>query len=226
MYDGHICVAGIGTATGMRVRPVVASGRLEGVLLAARGGPFAVGNIVDIGRTEPHGSKPEIEDVRLEPEKCRLVRAAASDEFFALLRAASSPDLSEIGPALMRRGGGFVLEKGQGECSLAIVPASSVASIGIYTYENRKRVRFRWQNDTFLSVTDVRLYEADLETPNEGALERIQVRLRSRGEKFLCFGLSRASWTRPGDDRPYHWLQLNNVHISPMVDWSAAPGGL
>src|SRR5712692_67125 len=72
MYDYHACAAGIDMDTGKRVRPVQL-GRLSSRLLASRGGPLDIGNVVDFGRCRPCGKPPEIEDVRFDQRGVRLL---------------------------------------------------------------------------------------------------------------------------------------------------------
>jgi hypothetical protein len=56
-----ICVAGL-DRDGRHIRPVPRHGRLTEDDLAAAGGPFAIGAVVDLGATRPCPSPPEVED--------------------------------------------------------------------------------------------------------------------------------------------------------------------
>ena len=61
MQKGFICVAGVDLATGQHVRPVLRS-QMRKELLARYGGPFDIGNIVELGWTKWIGTRPAMED--------------------------------------------------------------------------------------------------------------------------------------------------------------------
>jgi hypothetical protein len=63
------------------------------------------------------------------------------------------------------------------------------------------------------SVTDVRLVKPDFKTPNQKKIEIAQQKLVKEVSAIICVGLTRP-WTKPGDDRRRHWLQVNNIHFS------------
>jgi hypothetical protein len=62
-------------------------------------------------------------------------------------------------------------------------------------------------------VTDLRLFEADGQTPDRSTILRVN-RLIQRGDVYLSVGLTRR-FTKPGETRMRHWLQINNVHVFP-----------
>jgi hypothetical protein len=65
-----------------------------------------------------------------------------------------------------------------------------------------------------LSVTDIRLYEADHQTPKENLIKQINRRMQDGNPVILSLGLTRPF--RPDDDTvEQHWLQLNNIHLKP-----------
>ena len=217
MYDYHACAAGVDIDTGKRVRPVQL-GRLSSRLLASRGGPLDVGNVVDFGRCRPCGKAPEIEDVRFDPRGVRLLKSMASPEFFATLRRSAAESLDVIGPALVRFGNALTTASGKGSRSLVILRATEMPIITI----NNGRLRFKWLDGIWLSVTDVRLYGHDLATPDEEKLASLKRAMQSADEMLLSFGLGRA-WQQPGDDQERHYLQLNNIHVPNWPDWRLSP---
>ncbi len=208
MQGGHICVAGIDVDKNKRVRPV-AGESLSARLLATKGGPLDVRRVVDIGRTAPRRSRPEIEDVRFEPRSIRPLATMPSAEFLQRLAKLASPDLGAIGRDLQPHGRNLVVPEGKGKCSLVIVRATD--PLRVHT-NAAGRLRLAWQEDVELPITDLRLFEDDLRTPNVARTKWLQRQLAGGGETFLCFGLG----------RPYegfHWLQLNNIHLNGDPGW-------
>lgn len=66
--------------------------------------------------------------------------------------------------------------------------------------------------DLDLSVTDIRLFEADHKTPKEDVMQRVNKLIQEGSPVVLSVGLSRAF--RPTDESPtQHWLQVNNIHV-------------
>ncbi len=217
MYDYHVCAAGIDIDTGKRVRPVVI-GRLSSRMLCNRGGPLDIGNVVDFGRCHPCGRPPEIEDVRFDQRRARLVRRMTETEFLATLRQTATDSLDAIGPALVRHGNALATESGKGSRSLVILRATETPMITM----SNGRLRFKWLDGVWLSVTDVRFYQHDLATPDEAKLASLKRALKSTGDVYLSFGLGRP-WKQPGDDRERHYLQLNNVNVPNWPDWRLCP---
>lgn len=208
MLGGRICMAGIDVDTGRRVRPVSQS-RFGSRLLASHGGIVGLGRVLDLGRTAPRRSPPEVEDTRFALAAMRHAETLDAAAFFARLQAATS-DLSAIGPDMKRLGRNLVVGSGKGRCSLVIVRTE--AAVRLYINE-KQRLRLAWDDGLSLPVTDVRLYTADLRAPDPAAVKVVQERLAAGGETFLCFGLG-----RPFED--HHWLQLNNIHLSTNPEWS------
>lgn len=217
MYDYHACAAGIDMDTGKRVRPVQL-GRLSSRLLASRGGPLDIGNVVDFGRCRPCGKPPEVEDVRFDQRAVRLLRVMSEAEFIETLRHATVDSLGAVGPELVRRGNGLTTASGKGLCSLVLLRALEKPVITIKDYGDGPRIRMQQQSGVSLSVTDVRLYEYDLATPDEAKLASLTRAMQSADEIMLSFGLGRA-WQQPGDDQERHYLQLNNLHVPNWPDW-------
>lgn len=213
MYDYHACAAGIDLDTGKRVRPVLL-GRLNSRLLSSRGGPLDIGNVVDFGRCRPCGKPPEVEDVRFDERGVRLLKSMTPSDFMATVSRSAADSIDVIGSALVRHGNALTTESGKGSRSLVILRAPETPLITI----NNERLRFKWLDGVWLSVTDVRLYQHDLKTPDDAKLASLKLALRSAADVYLSFGLGR-SWQQPGDDRERHYLQLNNIHVADWPDW-------
>jgi hypothetical protein len=212
MYDGHICVAGIDVDTGKRVRPVT-FGRLGAELLCIHGGPLDIGNVVEFEVIEHCGSAPEIEDVRCDPVGIRLVRSLSQPEFMAVLHRDSSYGLGAFGPSLIRIGDSMATPRGQGDASLALVRWSGTIMINSY-----KKIRASMGDGVWVSVTDVRLYQHDLLTPDESKVRRLSGAIGRSGVTVASLGLARA-WKQPEDDQERHYMQMNNIHPAQWADW-------
>jgi hypothetical protein len=208
MQGGHICVAGIDIDKNKRVRPVAAQA-LSARLLATNGGPLDIRRVVDIGRTAPRRSRPEIEDVRCDPRSIRSLTVMPGREFLQRLAALAAPDFAAIGPDLQRRGRNLVVSEGKGKCSLVIVRTTEMLRVHINA---EGRLRLAWENEIELPITDLRLFDKDLRTPDTAKAQSLQQQLEVGSETFLCFGLG-----RPFEG--FHWLQLNNIHLSTNPAW-------
>jgi hypothetical protein len=213
MRDGHICVAGIDPDTGERVRPV--SGPLSDALLRRNGGPFDIGAIVELGPCSRVGRPPEIEDVRFEPSRCVYRSDMPPREFYEMCESKSAKDLTAIGSDLKKFGRSLTTIEGLGNCSLVLVSTTDRPIVFINGYN---KLRFRYRDDTELSVTDVRLYKPNLIDPDTTMLLDLKRWVRDCDEFILSLGLGRP-WQQPEDDRPRHYLQLNNIHLKTNPGW-------
>ena len=118
MSPGFICVAGINQETGQHVRPTL-RGRLSVHLSASRGGPFNMGEIIDLGPTQFAGSAPEVEDYRFDWRNARSLGTTSPAQFWDLLHSHSSESLGDIfGNALRPHLSSYVLDPGRGIASL------------------------------------------------------------------------------------------------------------
>ena len=208
MQSGHICIAGIDIDKNKRVRPV-ASESLSGRLLVTNGGPLDVRRVIEIGRTAPRKSRPEIEDVRFEPRSIRLLETMPKSDFLARLAKLAASDLNAIGPDLQARGNNLVVPEGKGKCSLVIVRTLEQLTVRINA---NGRLRLAWRDGIQLPVTDLRLFKSDLQTPDPAKAYWLQQQFATGGETYLNFGLG-----RPFEG--FHWLQLNNIHLTANPGW-------
>lgn len=215
MSPGYICAAGVDLETGERVRPVISNEQLSAELLAKSGGPLDIGTIVDFGACRCCGVAPEVEDVQFAKGNAQAVGPMTITNFMTLLRESAQQSLGVIGDELFRDRDSLVTERGTGRRSLVILRASEAPYFGIYDRAYGKRLRFRWLDGVWLSITDVRLYEDDLVTPDEAKVAALRQAVKSADEIYLSFGL-----TRPFPERGNrHYLQLNNIHVPNWADW-------
>jgi hypothetical protein len=165
MQPGFICVAGVDVTSGRHVRPVLRS-RLTTDMLASKGGPFDMAELVDFSAVECCGRAPETEDYFFNPRSVRAVRLLTPTNFWQLLRHIARDSLAQIfGPSLTSFRRGCVVDLDSGEVSLGCL-------VPVYTphlYVNgfgKVRARIRDGGNTFdLSVTDLRLYDMDHGSP-------------------------------------------------------------
>lgn len=213
MEVGYICVAGLEWETGRHVRPVIVNQRLTVDLLRSRCGPFELGAVVDLGPTRYVGQAPEVEDHAFVPERARHCGRLTGQQFWEMLRQCAGTSLLEMFGDLEPDGrAGYSMEEGGGRASLGcLVPVGRPE-----LYVNRRgKTRLRvCDNDlaSELSVTDIRLVEADHQTPKKDIVEQIQGQIASGCEVIVGVGLTRPFRKTDGTDAR-HWLQANNVFV-------------
>ncbi len=223
MQEG-MCVGGVIVGTQQHVRPVLKRESLETSHLSVHGGPFDIANIVDLGQANPRPQSPHIEDHVFDPERASLRGQATENEFWQLLRDLCKPTLKDIfGDELRRLGGsGCGTDEGCGQASLGCL--SPMANPQIYVQEwpgSKPKIRMRFTDGELtpdVSVTDIRLYEADHVTPDVATVERVKQAIAKSAEVILSVGLTRA-WSSSSDYPPVHWVQVNNVHLVERPTW-------
>ncbi|HLZ25637.1 MAG TPA: hypothetical protein VKQ30_26225 [Ktedonobacterales bacterium] len=218
MQSGYICVAGIETVTGKHIRPVL-RGRLTNSLLVRYGGPFDMGAVVQLGSVRYEGRPPEVEDYAFEPVHAHRLSVAAPADFWSLLQRTALPALAGIfGPSLTSHGPGCVVARGEGIASLGcLTPASRP-----YLYiSDAGKIRVTVTDGQFhanLSVSDLRFYEPDQQTPARATVAAAAQRIQAGVDVLLSVGLGRP-YRAAGDDVERHWLQVNNIHLADDPTW-------
>jgi len=213
MTAPRICVAGIETETFEHVRPTTpAYDLITRRLLRQEGGVFRMGAVVDLGPVTPEPAPPESEDHRFQTNRARHVEDLADFAFLDLLDEVASPSLQDgFGPELERVGWKYAVDAGTGDRSLAVLKARRRPALEIDDKYGRLQLLFNDPDQrTYLSVTDVRFFEADHHTIRRDVVADVAGRLRSGVEAFLMLGLARA-YRASHDDRDRHWLQLNGL---------------
>ena len=225
MRENHVCVAGVDLETGRHVRPVLAWGHLAPDVLSRNGGPFDIGNVVDLGAAKHCPQKPHVEDHGFRPSEATFVERFRDDDFWALLYSVSKPRLEEIfGSDLKRLGRSSCgTEVGKGEASLGCLRPTRTPRLqcGDRGQSGKPRIRIDVDDGHFranVSVTDLRLYHADHATPDRRTVTRIAQRLKGPGAVILGVGLTRA-FAASIEGRQQHWLQVNNVHLEADPTW-------
>jgi len=225
MERGYICAAGVNPDNWTHVRPVV-RGRVSEKMLAMNGGPFDIGAVVELGHTVDIGQAPSLEDRSFNPESAVRVDDLLPDDFWIVLRTVCKKTLRKtFGSDLQHTelSGGFhtcTLELGKGIASLGcLIPIK----MPLLYVNDRGRLRISVSDGELpctLPVTDLRLYEADHETPRHKAVADIVKRLGRGVDVILGVGVGRR-YQKTGDPVAKHWLQVNNIHLRDNPLWKA-----
>ncbi len=188
-------------------------------LLALNGGPFDMASMVDLGPVKYCGKAPELEDHCFYFLNVRSMGLVSSERFWQLLQTIARTSIVEIfGSTTKTHRRGCIVDVGTGKASLGcLIPAAPP----IVSLTSNGHIRANITDGTFtvnLSVTDLRLYEADHKTPKENLIREINARIQDRTPVILSVGLTRP-WRHPDDTVERHWLQVNNVHLKDKVVW-------
>jgi hypothetical protein len=119
------------------------------------------------------------------------------------------------------------VEPGRGQTSLGVLIMSlNKPELVIVPNRPRDQIRIKLRTGRFplnVSVTDIRLYQADHVTPDPAAVESAQLKIASASEILLGVGLTRAYADWLSDQPPRHWLQVNNLHFEDDPFWNLSP---
>jgi len=227
MHRGNICVAGVDSKTHRHVRPVVPYQSLPAGLLARHGGPFDMGRLVDLGSARARPKPPHVEDHEFGPWDAKSAGEVTAEEFWNLLHLMSETDLAEIFGDGFRQvsPGRLGTDPDRGEASLGCLRPEGRPRLYLQRVRDGKpriRIEFddgRLQGDA--GVTDLRLFGTDHATPDEDRVRGVAKWIQDSREVILGVGLTRKY--RASDDAPYfHWLQVNNIHLSEDPLWQLA----
>lgn len=221
MQPGYICVAGLDLQTNTHVRPVLAGSRLTIDLLKHKGGPFDIAVVVDLGTTQPRGRAPETEDHVFDPAQLTAVKDLEAERFWKVPKSVSQKTLKEIfGKKLHPQRSGCAVDEGTGSASLGCLLPATPPEVFINSWG---KVRARINDGIFdidLSVTDLRFYQDDQQTPRAKVVADVQRRIKNGAGVIISVGLARAFLAR-GDTARRHWLQVNNIHLEDDPTWQA-----
>ena len=229
MKHGNVCVAGVNVEDGEQVRPVLRLGQLRAGDLAPSGGPFDLATVVGLGPVQPVPTLPQAEDHEF---KARAVRAVGPVEprlFWEMLEFLARPSLRTLFGDELRRVGksAAAVSEVRGVASLGCLRPSAPPRLYVTTRpDGRRSVRIRLRDDQldlYVSVTDLRLYLADGETPDEERVRAINRRMEEGEGVLLSVGLTRA-FASAADREPVHWLQVNNLHLERTPCWRLDDG--
>jgi hypothetical protein len=199
-------------------------GQLPIELLARYGGPFDMGDVIELGTTTPAGSPPAIEDHTFDPANAVVVGAMHPNDFWNWLSLKSKTRLIAIFGSHLHATptGRGTLSLGTGLASLGLLVPQTRPSLYIqYRDGHLHQVRMDVSDGDFdldLAVTDIRLYGEDHLTPSPPAVQAIAARLGSEIGVILGVGLSRPYAPRPSAPA-VHWLQVNSIHLADDPGW-------
>lgn len=221
MQPGYICVAGLDFQTNAHVRPVLAGSRLTIDLLKRKGGPFDIAVVVDLGDAQPRGTPPEIEDHVFDPAQLTVVNELTAERFWKVLKSVSHKNLKDIfGKNLQPQRKGCAVDEGTGSASLGCLSPATPPEVYMNGWG---KLRTKITDGTFevdLSVTDLRLYLHDQQTPRTKVVADVQRRIKKGVGVIISVGLARAFLAK-GDTARRHWLQVNNIHLEDDPAWQA-----
>lgn len=226
MREGHVCVAGIDVDTLRHVRPVLPGRQLGLQELATRGGPFDLATVVELGHVTPAPARPAVEDYRYNPWQAAALVPVPNPAYWDLLNQIARPKLRAIFGAQLRPHGahGAAVDVGAGIASLGCLAPRVRPRLTVIQRPDGSATLRMWLSDGELNVsvavTDLRLFQADRETPDPSAVARMTALLASGERVLLSVGLTRA-FGKPGEP-PAHWLQVNTIHARSTADWRLA----
>lgn len=217
MHGGRVCVAGVDDL-GQHVRVRVRYGALDRTCLAKYDGPFALGNVVDLGQTIGCGSAPEVEDCYVNLAAVRVLRCLAEGELWALLDSLAREEPKVIfGSALHTPEGHescLATDDGCGRASLGVLRLAGRPVLRTFLGNAKLECSIDGGHKSF-TVTDARLYLDDLETVDAEALHRMRSAVAASSPVLLCVGLT-VPWRPPGESSDkHHWMQVNGIHPRP-----------
>ena len=220
MQAGDICLAGVDVETRRHVRPVLRGLNLRSHLLRRNRGPFDLAALVDLGRVTPHPQAPEIEDCFFNPAQAKYRGTLDAVAFWGVLTEQAQTKLADIfGQDLTQTGPtSATVPLGGGRASLGCLAGAVIQDLYLAPRPGRRdQIRLRLSDGEFdldVSLTDLRFYGADHQTPDPATVQRIANRLRAAepGTVLLSVGLMRPFTSDPSLPRR-HWLQVNNIHL-------------
>lgn len=223
MTHGHICVAGIDLTSGEHIRPKRRT-HLPLDLAGSRGGPFALGAVLDLRRLRNVGRRPEMEDREFSQEHL-TVKDPLPPAFFwrVLTRQAETSLLGIFGPELRRERRTWVLATERGFASLGCLAPAEIRRLWITEYGRVRITLVTDEGECTLPVTDLRLYDYTPETDYQvraDVVAWLAEQLRQPGHVLLSVGLSRP-FAREHDEDALHWLQVNNIHLEHDPLWAS-----
>jgi hypothetical protein len=229
MGTNLICVAGIDLDTGKHVRPLT-NRLLRLSHCKPLGGVFSIGEIVDLGRTRPKGTPPEVEDQEFREHQLSTIGRIDPARLWEMLSDHADTRLQRIfGRDLEKIGTSCATMQGRGIASLGCLIPTRIIDLSVRRYPGdfvpREALRILLQigdHEFSLPVTDLRfsklhpsgsrwLFHRDL-------VDDVNARIADGVPVILSVGLSRP-FQRNGTDGARHWLQVNNIHLKDDPLW-------
>jgi hypothetical protein len=208
--DGTVAVAGI-DGTHEHIAPRRAK-PWDTASTTGGGGPFGVGEMVDLGFSRRAGSPPVVEAREVEESSLRRLGRLSDGDFWSLLEILGRDSLPAIfGDELVRLASGSALvPEGQGRASLGILRCPGPAELFRRGGQLRMGLDDLGLGSLDLAVFDFRLRD-EQGVPVDVLWKVIRRRVAAGEPVILSVGLS----------RPFngsHWLRVDNVHFRDYFD--------
>lgn len=176
------------------------------------GGPFGVGELVDLGFARRIGEPPLVEEREVEEVNLRPLGRLSDGDFWSLLETLGEDSLPAIfGPNLTRTNSGTaVVAEGRGHASLGILRCPGPAELFRRGHQLRMGLDDLRLGSLDLAVCDFRLRAED-GTPIDSMWKVIRRRVAGGEPVILSVGLS----------QPFngsHWLRVDSIHFRDYFD--------
>ncbi len=221
-----ISVAGVDPQQGRFYRLQSPQGRIAPALLEQQGGPFALGNVLELLLRPTVSPAPRIEDRLFDPARVRVLHRLPAEQFWTLLEQLARPTFRALfGPQLRKVGrDGCGADLGQGGPSLGCWRPRR-ATLWSEVRDQRLQARMRvgdGQLEADVPVKDVRLHRDDFLTPWQPRVDALSQRLQSGEEHLLSLALSERHETST-EPAGAHWLEVDNLFFRHDPYWEFRP---
>lgn len=176
------------------------------------GGPFAIGEAVDLGFSRRNGSPPAVEEREVDETNLRALGRLPDGEFWSLLETLGQDSLPALfGDDLVRSASGSAcVPEGRGRASLGCLRCPGPAEL----FRRGAQLRLGF-DDLGLGSLDLAVFDFRLRNEEGLPIDSLWKVIRRRvdgGEPImLSVGL-----TRPFNGA--HWLRVDNLHFRDYFD--------
>jgi hypothetical protein len=208
--DGSVAVAGIDGGHD-HVAPRHENG-WDTSATSRQGGPFAVGELVDLGFSRRVGVAPLVEEREVEQASLRPLGRITDGDFWSMLETLGQDSLPAIyGDDLTRQSSGTAcVPEGRGRASLGVLRCPGPAELFRRGGQLRMGIDDLQLGSLDLAVFDFRLRD-EHGVPIDPLWKVIRRRVLAGEPVILSVGLSR---TFNGS----HWLRVDNIHFRDYFD--------
>ncbi len=208
--DGSVAVAGIDGGH-EHVAPRRDAG-WDTSATSRQGGPFGVGELVDVGFSRRVGEAPLVEEREVEQSSLRPLGRLSDAEFWSLLETLGHDSLPAIyGDALRRQSNGTArVAQGRGRASLGVLRCPGPAELFRRGSQLRMGIDDLGLGSLDLAVFDFRLRD-EHGVPIDPLWKVIRRRVAAGEPVILSVGLS-------GAFNGAHWLRVDNIHFRDYFD--------
>lgn len=217
-------VAGVDAADHRCVRLAVQEGLVSDRLLQRHGGPFDLGNLIDIGWPRPHPVPPLVEDHVFRPRVAQNVSRVPPGEFWNMLARMARPTMRELfGGALEELTPyAWAAEDGMGIASLGfLAPRKRPRLYRGTDAMGKPEIRLELEDGEIkadLHVMDLRLYAKDHRTADMPKFAAASEQLQQTQGVVLSLALARTGASSARFPQA-HWLEAGNIHFKENPGW-------